>query len=322
MAEGSDAMMRQLLEGIVSLQASSATQQAFNASLQKQLEDNTKEMKASIDKLEQGNREVFAKISKLEQETDRKLSKVAADLRAWAETKIDQKIADDHHSKRFCGAPSSSAPSSAPTIVPTGTPHAAAAQDDSGTILIGGFPRELPKPALTAHYNAIRNAVPHDMMEGAVLQAGHGKKAYGIKFPSRAAAIRFSSHTRDNPLVLCWTDSRTGMFAPGMWARAPKTVQENEVGKIFAAGYQLLLDRLTKSSVWTRDHKLQTDRKKGRIAVHTETDFWVLIVLEGEEREVNLHLPELAHFGVLPTEAETIREQLAQVVRARRPAAA
>ena len=136
------------------------------------------------------------------------------------------------------------------------------------------------------------------------------------------AAIRFSAHTRDNPAVIGWTDPRIGAAMEGLWARAPRTVQEDEVGKIFAAGYELLRDRLKASNVWTVDHKLQTDRQKSRIAVHTETDFWVLIVLEGEGREVDMKLTELAHFGILPIEAETFREQIASAVWARRLAVA
>ena len=323
MATVSDAMLKQLVDGITSLQASSERQAAFNANLQKQLDDTTRDVKTAIDRLEQGNKEVFARMNQLEHETQQKISQVATDLRAWVEGKIDQKIADDHHSKRFCAAPSTSASSGAPPGAHPRTPHTAETQDDDCTILVGGFPRELPKPALAAHFSAIRAAVPVSMMEGAVLQAGHGKKAYGIKFPTRAAAIRFSAHTRDNSLVLSWADPLDGKAAEGMWARAPRTVQENEVGKIFSAGWTLLQNRLMVSDVWTTNgYKLQTDRKKSRIAAHNDVDFKVLVSLDGEEREVNMMLQELADFGIQSTEAEEIRAHLVRAVRASRPAAA
>ena len=118
-----------------------------------------------------------------------------------------------------------------------------------------------------------------------------------------------------------WTDPRTGAASPGLWARFPKTVEEDEIGKIFSAGYELLRDRLKVSSEWTDSHKLQTDRRKGRICVHTEHDFWVLISLEGPTREVDMKTDELAHFGVLPTESDTIRDAITAAARSNRPPA-
>ena len=250
-------------------------------------------------------------------------------MKEWAESKIDQKLTDDHHTKRFRQAPTPSPSTSSPSaLASSSSPPAASTRrnnekdkDDSFVILIGGFPRELPKPALLAHWDSVELSIPNDMSDNVTVQAGHGKKAYGIKFPTLAAAIRFSSHTRDNPTTISWTDPRTGTATEGMWARFPKTVEEDEVGKIFSAGYELLRDRLKASSNWSDAHKLQTDRRKGRIAVHTETDFWVLITLEGPEREVDMKQTELAYFGVLPTETETIRDSITAAVKARRPAA-
>ena len=72
--------------------------------------------------MEQVNKEVFAKINQLEQETQQKISQVVNDPRTWVEGKIDQKIADDHHSKRFCAAPSTSASSDGPPAAPPSCP--------------------------------------------------------------------------------------------------------------------------------------------------------------------------------------------------------
>ena len=174
-------------------------------------------------------------------------------------------------------------------------------------MVIAGFPRELPKTALKAHFEKILLHLDVAWRDTDLLQFGSYPRgtAY-IIYVTRDGS--FGSAMRDVQAALPevpWEDPR-GYASPDLRVSPRRDPQQAFVGKAFHGGWALLLKYLTRSPKFDQ-FRLKTDFFRKALMAESERDSHPLASVSPDDYSVTMNVKELEHFGLLQEEMTKVQ---------------
>jgi hypothetical protein len=183
-------------------------------------------------------------------------------------------------------------------------------------VIVLGFPRLLPRPALVAWWETARIQISHDIQIKGTFQGGAGK-TFTVVFPTRSDARAFTTHISTNQTKFQWTSPRPGEGDFAINFRTERTVLEQERGQALSGAWKLLSKLVRESTAFTVGMKFTTDTRRGFIAVTTDggTDMFVLLNLKatGGSYSITTVDESFAHFGLTLDLAEAVRASVSSV---------
>jgi hypothetical protein len=188
------------------------------------------------------------------------------------------------------------------------------AEEFGRKVIVVGFPRTLPRPALVAWWEEFRCIVPKQYYDKGTFQGGHGK-VFSVAFPTRADARMFTSAVATSQHNFQWVSPRVNEGSFKINFKTEKTVAERARGQALSGAWKIVSPLILRSSAFVDGMKFTTDPRRGSIAVATGNDMYELVQLKhsGGVFSIVTHDENLLHFGISREIGETIRASIAEV---------
>jgi hypothetical protein len=176
-------------------------------------------------------------------------------------------------------------------------------------VLALGFQREVPRAALTKHWDKVKALCSPAIVADTKVLAGTGK-AYSVLFPTSAAATAFTRLLRDNKIDTTWQGS--GDPQPThINFRIEKTPEEHHVGVLFSPFFLRVKTAVMGSDGWKDNFRFYLDCRRGLLRVESDDEVWTLFTLCEKDGAHTFTYDEaiLRRFGLHPN---IVREPRAQ----------
>jgi hypothetical protein len=178
--------------------------------------------------------------------------------------------------------------------------HSPVPQSKKVKILALGFQREVPRAALTKHWDKVKALCSPAIVADTKVLAGTGK-AYSVLFPTNAAATAFMRFLRDNKVDTTWKGSCDPQPMQINF-RLEKTPEEHHVGVLFSPFYLRVKTAVMGSDGWKDNFRFYLDCRRGRLRVESDDEVWTLFTLceKDGERKFKYDEDVLRRFGLHP----------------------
>jgi hypothetical protein len=209
-------------------------------------------------------------------------------------------------------ASAAASPPTATTAAPRAKQDSPAAAGEFGRkVIVVGFPRTLPRPALLAWWEEHKTIVPVHYHDKGTFQGGHGK-VFSVVFPTRADARLFTSAVATSQHTFQWLSPRAGEGHFTINFKTEKTIAEKERGRALSGAWRILSPLILKSDKFIEGYKFTTDPRRGVIAVSMGNDMRELVHLKHTAGVFSIITDDenLLYFGVSHEIAETIKASI------------
>jgi uncharacterized coiled-coil protein SlyX len=149
------------------------------------------------------------------------------------------------------------------------------------TIIAFGFTRVLPRPALLAHFDSVLKAMPDKFRLNRDMFRGGGGKGYSLEITDVAEGAAFIRWISDNPVI--WQGPRADDEPLNIRFRLLSSPEDSARGRRLAPIHDWLTKHLEDSCNYDQTMKIKTNTRKGRIAVETEHDSFVIATIVNDE---------------------------------------